>query len=47
MKKGLHSQFILREVEPSFKRFLASPVMMYVGLVSIKPDLGHKKLFPA
>jgi hypothetical protein len=37
----------LREVEPSFKEFLASPGMMHLGLVSIKADFGHIKLFPA
>jgi hypothetical protein len=41
------SWFRLGEVEPSFKGFLASPAMMRLGLVSIKPDVGCTKLFPA
>jgi hypothetical protein len=32
---------------PSFNKFLASPPMMRLGLLSIKPDLGYIKLFPA
>jgi hypothetical protein len=34
------SWFRFREVEPSFKEFLASPAMMCLGLMSIKPDMG-------
>jgi hypothetical protein len=41
------SQFRLREVEPNFKAFLASPAMMRLGLFSIKPDVGCTKSFPA
>jgi hypothetical protein len=41
------SWFRLGEVEPSFKEFLASPAIMHLGLVSIKPDVGCTKLFPA
>jgi hypothetical protein len=41
------SWFRFREVEPSFKEFLASHAMMRLGLLSIKPDLGHTKSFPA
>jgi hypothetical protein len=41
------SQFRLGEVGPSFKEFLASPAMMRLGLVSIKPDVGCTKSFPA
>jgi hypothetical protein len=41
------SCFRLREVEPSFKEFVASPAMMHLGLLSIKPDVGGTKLFQA
>jgi hypothetical protein len=44
-KRG--SWFMLGEVESNFKEFLASPAMMRLGLVSIKPDMGYTKLFPA
>jgi hypothetical protein len=37
----------LGEVEPSFKDFLASPTMMRLGLLSIKPDVGCTKSLPA
>jgi hypothetical protein len=37
------SRFRLGEVEPSFKGFLASTAMMRLGLMPIKPDIGHKK----
>jgi hypothetical protein len=37
----------LGNVEPSFKEFLAFPAMMRLGLVSIKPDVGRAKSFPA
>jgi hypothetical protein len=37
----------LGEVEPSFKEFLASPAMMCLGLMSIKPEEGRTKSFPA
>jgi hypothetical protein len=40
------SQFRLGEKEPSFKEFLASPTMMRLGLMSIKPDVGCTKSFP-
>jgi hypothetical protein len=32
---------------PISKKLLASPAMMLVGLLSIKPDAGHTKSFPA
>jgi hypothetical protein len=35
------------EVEPSFEEFLASPAMMHLGLLSIKPDVVHTKSFPS
>jgi hypothetical protein len=35
------------DVFPSLKEFLASPAMMRLGLLSIKLDIGHTKLFPA
>jgi hypothetical protein len=41
------SQYKLGEVESSFKEFLASPTMMGLGLVSIKPEMGCTKSFPA
>jgi hypothetical protein len=41
------SRFRLGEVEPSFKEFLASPVMMCLGMLSNKPDVGCTKFFPA
>jgi hypothetical protein len=31
---------------PSFKKFLDSPAMMRLGLMSIKPDVGRTKSFP-
>jgi hypothetical protein len=31
---------------PSFKEFLASPKMMNLALMPIKPDVGRTKLFP-
>jgi hypothetical protein len=40
------SWFRLGEVEPCFKEFLASPAMMRFRLMSIKPNVGHTKLFP-
>jgi hypothetical protein len=40
------SQFRFVEVEPSFKEFLASPAMMHLGLLSIKPDVGCTKFLP-
>jgi hypothetical protein len=41
------SQFSLGEVEPSFNEFFDSPTMMHLGFLSIKPDVGRTKLFPA
>jgi hypothetical protein len=41
------SWFSFRKVEPSFKEFLASPAMMHLGLMSIKPDVGCTKSFSA
>jgi hypothetical protein len=32
---------------PSFKDFLASPAMMILSLMPIKPEVGCTKLFPA
>jgi hypothetical protein len=40
LKRKWGSLFRLVEVEPSFKEFLASPAMMCLGLLSIKPDVG-------
>jgi hypothetical protein len=40
------SRYRLGEVDPSFKEFLASPAMMRLGLVSIKPGVGRTKSFP-
>jgi hypothetical protein len=34
-------------VEPNFKEFLASPAMMHLALMSIKPEVGCTKFFPA
>jgi hypothetical protein len=34
------------EVELSFKEFVASPAMMRLGLMSIKPEVGYTKSFP-
>jgi hypothetical protein len=45
--KKWDSWFRLGEEEPSFKAFLASPTIICLGLMSIKPDLGRTKLFPA
>jgi hypothetical protein len=41
------SWFRIGEVEPSFKEFLASPALMRLGLLSIKPEVGSTKSFPA
>jgi hypothetical protein len=32
---------------PSFKEFLVSPATMRLGLISINPDMGCRKLFSA
>jgi hypothetical protein len=39
------SWFRLGGVEPTFKEFLASPAMMRLGLMSIKPDVDCTKIF--
>jgi hypothetical protein len=44
---GASTQLRLGEVEPSFKKFLASPSMICLGLISIEPEVGLTKLFPA
>jgi hypothetical protein len=41
------SRFRLGDVEPNFKEFLASPSMMHLGLMPIKPEVGFTKSFPA
>jgi hypothetical protein len=38
---------LARDAFPSFKKILASPAMICLGLMSINPDVGCKKLFPA
>jgi hypothetical protein len=40
-------QLNVGEGEPSFEEFLASPAVMRLGSVSIKPYLGPKTLLPA
>jgi hypothetical protein len=35
------------KVVPSFKEFLASPEMMHLWVMSIKPEMGCTKSFPA
>jgi hypothetical protein len=33
-------------IESSFKKFITSNVMIRLGLIQVKPDLGFKKDFP-
>jgi hypothetical protein len=47
VNEEMGSRFRLGEAEPNFKEFLASPAMMHLGLMSIKPDVDYTKLFPA